>query len=159
MDLTNNSSPSKMFSILNILFLTFLAGQVLYLSIGLFLVQSGAKEELSQLNNIFLFAVPIIDLFIIFTSKSIYTKNVTNFDKNLPLENKILSYQTNSIIQLALLEGANIINVSVLTITANYFFAALFVIIISLFLLNKPTKEKFIIQYELNSEDVVKILG
>ena len=148
-----------MFSILNILFLTFLAGQVLYLSIGLFLVQSGAKEELSQLNNIFLFAVPIIDLFIIFTSKSIYTKNVTNFDKNLPLENKILSYQTNSIIQLALLEGANIINVSVLTITANYFFAALFVIIISLFLLNKPTKEKFIIQYELNSEDVVKILG
>lgn len=148
-----------MFSILNVLFLTFLTGQVLYFTIGLFLVQSGAKQELVQLNNIFLFAVPIIDLFIIITSKSIYTKNVANFDKNLPLENKILSYQTNSIIQLALLEGANIINVSVLIITANYFFAALFVIIISLFLLNKPTKEKFIMQYELNSDDVVKILG
>ncbi len=148
-----------MFSILNILFLTFLVGQVLYLSIGLFLVQSGSKQELSQLNNIFLFAVPIIDLFIIITSKSIYTKNVASFDKNLPLENKILSYQTNSIIQLALLEGGNIINVSILIITANYFFAALFVIIISLFLLNKPTKEKFIMQYELNSDDVVKILG
>jgi len=57
------------------------------------------------------------------------------------------------------LEIANIINVSALIITTNYFFALLFLIIIGLFFINKPTKEKFIMQYELNSDEVMKILG
>lgn len=148
-----------MLSVLNILFLTLMAGQFLYLAIGLFIIQTSDNQLFSNINNTILFTVLIMNVFIIFTSKFIYNKNVTKFDKQLALENKIQSYQINSLIFLALLEIANIINVSALIITTNYFFALLFLIIIGLFFINKPTKEKFIMQYELNSDEVMKILG
>lgn len=148
-----------MLSVLNILFLTLMAGQFLYLAIGLFIIQTSDNQLFSNINNTILFTVLIMNVFIIFTSKFIYNKNVIKFDKQLALENKIQSYQINNLIFLALLEIANIINVSALIITTDYFFTLLFLIIIGLFFINKPTKEKFIMQYELNSDEVMKILG
>jgi hypothetical protein len=113
---------------------------------------------MSELNTIFIFITPVVVLSSITASKFIYSKQVSEFDKTLPLENKLISYRTNNIIKLALLEGANIFNISVMIITANYLFAALFIIIVVLFLLNRPTKEKFIMDYEISAEDVIKIL-
>ena len=67
-------------------------------------------------------------------------------------------YRNANIVRLALLEGANIFNISIMLITASYFFAALFIVIIVLFFFNKPTKEKFIMEYEISADDALKIL-
>jgi hypothetical protein len=158
MDNFNNSNPTKMISNLNIIFLALISGQVFYLLVGFFVIQSGQGNGFAQMNYIFMFIVPVIDVSLILAAKFIYGKNLIDFDKSLPLENKVNSFQTNNIIKLALLEGANIINISAMIITANYFFAALFVVIIALFFLNKPTKEKFIMEYEISPDDVIKVL-
>ncbi|HCY74937.1 MAG TPA: hypothetical protein DHV28_03380 [Ignavibacteriales bacterium] len=151
--------PANYFSTLNILFMSLLSGQVIYFIVGLFLIQSGNINGFGGMNTIFMFITPVVVLSSILASKFIYTKQVAEFDKSLPLENKLVSYRTASIIRLALLEGANIFNISIMIITTSYFFAGLFVIITTLFFFNRPTKEKFIMDYEVSSEDAIKIIS
>lgn len=146
------------FHTLNIIFIALLSGQTIYFFVGLFMIQSGNIDGFGGLNTMFMFITPIVVLASILASKFIYTKQVTEFDKSLSLENKLVSYRTANIIRLALLEGANIFNVSIMIITANYFFAALFIIIIALFFINRPTKEKFIMDYEVSADDALKLL-
>jgi hypothetical protein len=146
------------FSTLNILFFALLAGQTMYFFVGLFMIQSANIGEFGGLNSIFMFVTPVVVLSSIIGSKFIYTKQVTEFDKSLSLENKLMAYRTANIIKLALLEGANIFNISIMIITANYFFAALFIVIIVLFFFNRPTKEKFIMDFEVSADDALKLL-
>ncbi|MEO8230905.1 MAG: hypothetical protein ABI638_01395, partial [Ignavibacteriota bacterium] len=112
-----------------------------------------------ELNTLFMFVTPVVILSAIIASKIIYTKLVGNFNKSSSLENKMISYRTNNIIKLALLEGANIFNISIMIITANYLYAAFFVILITLFFFNRPTKEKFIMDYEVTADDALNILS
>lgn len=155
----DKSKVEKFFTTINILFFALLSGQTIYFIIGLFLIQSGNMEGIPGLNTIFMFITPIVVLTSILASKFIYSKQVASFDRASSLENKLVSYRTNNIVRLALLEGANIFNISVMIITASYFFAAFFIIIIVLFFLSRPTKEKFIMDYEISSDEAIKILG
>ncbi len=153
-----NLKIKNIFLTINVLFIALLSGQIFYLFIGLFLVQSGNLDGIPGLNMIFMFLTPTVVLFSILASKFIYSKQVSAFDKTASLENKLVSYRTNNIIRLALLEGANIFNISILIITANYFFAALSIIILIFFFFSRPNREKFIMDYEISADDVVKIL-
>ena len=154
----DKSKVGKFFTTINILFFALLSGQTIYFLIGLFLIKSSNMKRIPDLDIIFMFITPVVVLSSILTSKFIYSKKVASFDKTSSLENKLVSYRTNNIIRFALLEGANIFNISVMIITANYFFAVLFIIMIALFFLNRPTKEKFIVDYEISSDDSLKIL-
>jgi len=154
----NNTIIRNYFSTLDILFFGLLSGQSIYFLVGLLIIQPGNNGGFGGLNTIFMFITPVIVLSIILASKFIYTKQVATFDKNLSLENKMVVYRTANIVRLALLEGANIFNISIMIITANYFFAALFIVIVVLFFFNRPTKEKFIMDYEISADDALKIL-
>ena len=146
------------FQTLNIIFIALFSGQTIYFVVGIFLIQSGNIDGFGGFNTIFMFITPVVVLSSILASKFIYSKQVAEFDKSLSLENKLVSYRTANIIKLALLEGANIFNISIMIITANYFFAALFIIIIALFFFNRPTNEKFIMDYEVSADDALKLL-
>ncbi len=155
----DKSKVGKFFTTINILFFALLSGQTIYFLIGLFLIKSSNMKRIPDLDIIFMFITPVVVLSSILTSKFIYSKKVASFDKTSSLENKLVSYRTNNIIRFALLEGANIFNISVMIITANYFFATFFIIIIVIFFLNRPTKEMFIMDYEISPDEVLKILG
>jgi hypothetical protein len=155
----NSSIFKNFFQTLNIIFIALLSGQTIYFFIGLYLIQSGNIDGFGGMNTIFMFITPMVVLSSILASKFIYSKQVSEFDKSLFLENKLVSYRTANIIKLALLEGANIFNISIMIITANYFFAVLFLIIIALFFFNRPNKEKFIMDYEVSAEDALKLLA
>lgn len=155
----NSSIFKNFFQTLNIIFIALLSGQTIYFFIGLYFIQSGNIDGFGGMNTIFMFITPMVVLSSILASKFIYSKQVSEFDKSLFLENKLVSYRTANIIKLALLEGANIFNISIMIITANYFFAVLFLIIIALFFFNRPNKEKFIMDYEVSAEDALKLLA
>jgi hypothetical protein len=159
--MNNNNNPAikNFFKTLDVLFFAFLSGQIIYFIVGLFIIQSGELKGFGGLNTIFMFITPVVVLSCIFASRFIYNKQVTEFDKSLPLENKMASFRTANIIKLALLEGANIITVSIMIITANYFFAVLFVAVIVLVFFNKPSIEKFILEYEISADDALKLLS
>ena len=156
---SDNILVEKTFRTNDIIFFAILAGQIIYFLIGLYLIQSGSTEGMESLKTIFMFVTPVVVLSSILAAKFIYSKMIFDFDKTQPLESKLISYRKNNIIKLALFEGANIFNISVMIITADYFFAALFIIIMILFFFNRPTKEKFIMNYEVSADDVLKIIG
>ncbi len=158
MDIEKSKLSETFFASLNIIFFALFAGQTIYFIVGLFLIQSGDISVMPELNTVFLFVTPVVILFAILASKIIYIKLVGNFDKSSSFENKMISYRKNSIIKLALLEGANVFSISIMIITANYFYASFFVILITLFFFNRPTKEKFIIDYEVTADEALNIL-
>ena len=153
----NSGIFKNYFSALNILFIALFIGQTIYFFVGLYMIQSANIDGFGGLNTVFMFITPIVVLSIILASKFIYTKLVTEFNKSSSLDQKLVSYRTTNLIKLALLEGANIFNISIMIITANYFFLALFIIIIVLFFFNKPNKEKFIMDYEVSANDTLNI--
>ncbi len=158
-----NNEKSKFtknfFTSLNIIFFALFAGQTIFFIVGLFLIQSGNITVNPTLDTVFMFVTPVVILSAILVSKFIYAKLVGNFDKSSLLENKMISFRTNSIIKLAILEGANIFSISIMIITANYFYAAFFVILITLFFFNRPTKEQFIMDYEITADEALNILS
>ncbi len=145
-----NNEKSKFkenfFTSLNIIFFALFAGQIIFFIVGLFLIQSGNITVMPELDTVFMFVMPVVVLSAMIASKFIYTKLVGNFNKSSSLKSKMNSYRTNNIIKLAILEGANIFSISIMIITANYFYAAFFVILITLFFFNRPTKEQFIME-------------
>lgn len=155
----NHPISKTVFSTMDVLFFALLAGQIIYFFVGMLLIQTGKMECANGLNTIFMFITPVVILSSLLASKFIYTKQVTKFDKSLSLEIKLISYRTANMVRLALLESTNIFNISVMIITSNYFFAALFIIVIVLFFLNRPAKEKFIVEYKISADDALKILS
>lgn len=159
MNIEKSKLTETFFASLNIIFFALFAGQTIYFIVGLLLIQSTEIAVMRELNTVFMFVTPVVILSAILASKFIYTKLVGNFDKSSLLESKMISYRTNNIIKLALLEGANIFNISILIITANVFYAAFFVIVITLFFFNRPSKAKFIMDYEVTANDALNILS
>ena len=155
----NNNSDSKQFITLNIIFIALLGAQLIYFVIGLFLIQAGSVPMQNELDKIFMFITPVIVLSGIIAAKFIYSKMVSAFDKNQPLENKIMSYRNASIVRLALIEGVNIFNISIMIITGNYLYTAYFLILIAFYILFKPSKDNFVVEYQISSDDVIKILN
>ncbi len=159
MDIKKSEIVKTLFASIKNIFFGLLAGQIIYFMVGLFLIQSGNINTDSLLNTIFMFVTPVFILVSVYVSKVIYIKLVSSFDKSVSLENKIISYRSNNLIKLAILEGANLFNISVMIITSSYLYAAFFVILITLFFLNKPTKDKLIMDYEVTAEEVLFILS
>ena len=153
------NNPSKMLQNLNVIFLALISGQIIYFVIGIALLQAEQSWEMSKMSTIFMYIVPLINVIIILLARFIYGKNLTNLSKDVSIEIKLQSYLTNNIIKLALLESANLINVTVMIVTKNYFFAGFFVIIIVLYFLNRPIKEKFVTEYELSPDDAMKVIS
>lgn len=141
------SASKPFFSTLNIIFFGLLSGQLIYFAIGLFLIQSGNMQGIEGIETIFMFITPVVVFTSIFASKLIYNKQAEAFDKNRSLDEKLTSYRTGCIVQLALIEGANIFTISIMIITADYLYAAFFSLLIAFFWLNKPGEEKFKADY------------
>jgi hypothetical protein len=153
------NDPNKMLQNLNVIFYSLIGGQIFYFVAGLFLLKSGQFQKLSEMSTIFMYIIPLINVVFILAAKFIYGKNLSKLDKDESIEKKSQSYLTNNIIKLALLESANLINITIMILTGNYFFAGFFVIITALYFLNKPAKEKFITEYQLSSDDVMKLIS
>ena len=156
----NNLNPENFFLTMNVLFFALAAGQIIYFVIVFYLISSGSfKSPAEDLTQIFLFLTPVIILTAVLGSKFIYSRLVNNADKNVSLENKMISYRNSTIAKLAIIEASNIFTITVMLITGSYFFAPLSIIVLAFFFLNKPARDKFITNYEVSSGDAMKLLG
>jgi hypothetical protein len=153
------NNTNKIFRNLNIIFLALISGQLIYFVIGIVLIQSVDIQYSGDLTTLFMYLIPLVNMLIILTIKFIYSRILSKINTDMSVEKKSQYYLNNNIFKLALLESANLINVSAMIFTGNYFFAGFFVIITALYFLNRPTKEKFITECNLSSDDVLKIIS
>ncbi len=138
------------FKQLKIIFFALTAGQIIYFVITLILIQ----EEMVVLNKDFStvggFVVPLVVVLMVVVSKLIYNRAVNSKTK-ASNEEKLITYRTSNIVKFALLEGANMFSITFYLLTGDFLYAGMFIIIMGIFLVNYPGKEKFMAEFGLSS--------
>ena len=136
---------------LKIIFFTLATGQIIYFLISLVLI----KEELVILNKDFNtvlgFIVPVLVVIMVVASKLLYNHTINSSDRKASKAEKLNLYRTTNIIKFALLEGANLLSITFYLMTGDFLYAGMFIIVMAIFFVNSPGKEKFMAEFGLSS--------
>jgi len=145
----NYLNGTAYFRQLYIIFAALLTGQVIFMGIALFLVQSGGMAENSDLHGIFSLVVPIVAIGGLLASNVSYV-TITRKGKNKEkLSYKLDSYRIANIVRLALLEGPNLFAVVAFLLTGKMTYGVVFIILIVAQMFFKPSWGRCITDLEL----------
>jgi len=137
--------------VLRIIFFALLTGQAIFFLIAYFLKDSFAGDK--ELGEIFGYLIPVILFGAIFLSRKLY-RNLLLESKKAGLKEKVISYRTAVIVDLAILEGANMISIVAFMLTSEYLYAAASLILFLIFILRAPTDDKLVTDLELTPEEL-----
>lgn len=136
-------TSQQYFKSLYILQVSFLVGLLLFSMITVFLKLSGSMiDENHGLNAIFQILVPILVISGFVFGKYLYNKKVTQARHLAELKEKMNEYRGAFIIRAAMLEGPAIFAIVSFMLTGNYLLIALTGLVIVLFIVWLPSKEK-----------------
>ncbi len=130
-----------------------MTGQVFYFIVSLLLIQDEAIVLNRDYNDIWGLVIPIIVVIMVVSSKLFYNYLINSKLEDFTEEEKLKTYKKSNIIKSALLEGANLLSVTFYLLTGDFLYVGMFIIVLGIFLLNFPGKEKFMIEFELSSID------
>ncbi|MGQ9644010.1 MAG: hypothetical protein ACUVT3_09150 [Ignavibacterium sp.] len=134
---------AEQFKSVQIIFFALLIGQILFLFISVFLVQSGNVKP----NYDLFLMLFIVDLMIIAPSivigPMIYRSFIERANSKKLVEEKFILYRQGVIIKLALVEAPTIFSIVSYLLTGSVIFLILAVGVLILFFFHKPTLEKF----------------
>jgi hypothetical protein len=126
-----------------IIFLALLAGQIIFLFISVFLVQSGNVKP----NDDLFLILFIVDLMIItpaiVVGPMIYRGFIERANSKKLTQEKFVLYRQGVIIKLALVEAPTIFSIVGYLLTGSVLFLILAIGVLILFFFHKPTLEKF----------------
>ncbi len=138
------------FKQLKIIFFTLAAGQVLYFVISLILIQKEMVILNKDYSTIGGFIVPLVVVMMVVASKLLYNRAI-NSKVDAGDEEKLITYRTSNILKFALLEGANLFSITFYLLTGDFLYAGMFIIVMLIFFVNYPGKEKFMAEFGLSS--------
>ncbi|MBK8442237.1 MAG: hypothetical protein IPL35_01980 [Sphingobacteriales bacterium] len=155
----NELSPKQMLKNTRTIFFVLIAGQLLFLTVVLFINFFIYKTKL-QFNLDF--TDPLILMAIILSCISIpagylHTKSLfKKIDKNELLEDKLIKYQSGLIIRFASCEGIGLLCISFLLRDSNAFFLIILVIALLVMIQYFPTPEKIGNEINLTPSEIDK---
>jgi hypothetical protein len=142
------------FKQLKIIFYGLAAGQLFFFLV-VFIIEKNWSNQLSgEQLNIVKFIIPILILTALISSRIIYNQRIKYADKSVIIQKKFSSFKINNIVRWAQLESANILSSLAYLLTGYYLYAILSLILLLLYLINIPTKERFIFEYELTPDEL-----
>ena len=144
--------------ITNTIYFSLVFGLLLFFIIVMILMQDKKIEGDNNLDMIFTFLVPLFGLMMMFISRMIYNQMVSKYDPAGSLLQKITHYRTAKIISWAMIEGGCFLALVATILTSNYLYVAVFIFLFGYFFLMKPSKESFIRDMHLNSDESDLIL-
>lgn len=150
----NSADKQNFFTTLNIIFMALTIGQLIFFGVTFFIASQGSIQKNLDLDSILLYLSPAYSISMIFLSKFLYNKNSLSVDKTLDVKSKFMRYRTASIVNWAMLESANLFSLVSFLITGNYLHLLIFAGVFAGFILNRPSKEKFITDYNVNSDEI-----
>ncbi len=137
-----------------IICIALIIGQLFFLAISIYLVKfSGSSFGNTGLDGVFIYIIPlfavsgILGSFIVFKSKLAKVKEKSDLDL------KLLEYRSAQIIRWALLEGPSFFTIIAYLLTGQILYLALVAIIIVLFVLTIPNREKVESDLDLSWEE------
>lgn len=151
---TNPMTSKAYFRALTIVYFALIAGQVLFVFLSLFLIQTGQLGDGgNELRNIFLFIVPLFAFGGILGSNIMFKKGLSEAKSKKGLLDKLNFYRSALIVRYALLEGPSFFSIVVYLLTGDLLFLGIAAFIIVIFLIIKPSPEKAINDLELSHEE------
>lgn len=128
-------------------------GLLIFFIVVLVLIQEKYLSIEKDLDNIFTIIVPVYGLMMMFVSRMIYNQMISKIEVNNSLIQKLMSYRTAKIVSWAVLESACLLALVATMLTSNYLYVAVFVFLFGYFILMRPSKESFIRDMRLNSDE------
>jgi len=146
------------FKSLQIVHLALVLGIVFFALITIFLQLNGFGDLGEDLNNIFFYTVIAFTIGGLFASNMVFKKKLGAINPKNSLLEKGEKYREALIIKFALIEGPAFFSIVVYMLTGNSILLIIIAFLVVVFIINRPTKDKFVIDLGLNSEER-KFLG
>jgi uncharacterized membrane protein len=137
----------------NTIFFALIIGMLLFFAVVMVFIQDRVQWTDDNLNMILTFLVPLFGLIMMFISRMIYNQMISRIEANNSLIQKLMSYRTAKIVSWAVLESACLLALVATMLTSNYLYVAVFVFLFGYFILMRPSKESFIRDMRLNSDE------
>ncbi len=148
----DDNNISEQFRVTGIIYGALIFGLITFFAIALFIVENKKIEPIQSINEIFKFLIPIAGFAVMFLARSIYNKNISSVNFNEDLFAKIAMYRTFKIIQWAQIESGAFLSLVGFILTSNYLYAIVFLFLLGYLILIKPSKEQFINDLKISSE-------
>ena len=137
---TKKQTSKEYFKTLQIIYYALVAGQLIFVSIGFYMVKTGRFNiNNPSLNNVFIYIIPLIVIGGVLLSNFIFNKKLNDAKGKPSLIEKMTTYRTCLIIRYGLLEGPSFLAVIAYLVTNSIIFLGLAGLIIVLFSTFKPT--------------------
>lgn len=144
------------FTKLTIIHAALLMGQVIFIAVSFFLINSGSfvlDEGSEDLRGIFIFIVPMIVISAIAAAMIIPKSRLTAMREKSNLREKLNDYLSNTIIKFALMEGPSLFAIVAYLLTGDILFLGLSAVVIVVFILERPSKQRLYMDLALSPEE------
>ncbi len=145
------------FKQLNILYFSLLAGQVMFVVIT-FLFNVIMNMTIGADHILFTVIVPIYAFIAFLAGNFIFKKKLEEI-AGKPLNNRMETYKTAFLIRLALMESVSFFTLVIYLISGNLIYLAFALLIIILYSLLRPSKEKITDELGCTKEEKKELLG
>jgi hypothetical protein len=140
-----NQSAAQLVKTTSIIHLALTAGQILFAAITFIIPK---KPTTNTGNDMLIFIVPVMAISCFAAGHLLFKTLLDKIDVQSPLKAKLISYQSATIIRLALLEGPSLFAIVSFMLTGNMVFIGIAAAIILYFIYLRPSKQK--IEDDLN---------
>lgn len=153
--MTNNTQTSKeYFKSLKVVHIGIIIIKLIiiisFILINIFYKSHTIDTELSKL---FIYIIPVFLGFGLFASSIDFNRKIAKIKTNQFLISKMTDYRSALFTRYAILEGTSMISIIAFSKSGNYIYIGICSILFLIIFINKPTKEKAVIDLELTSEE------
>lgn len=145
---------TEQFKSIQIVFFALLAGQIIFLFISVYLVQSGNFKTNEDLFLIFFVVTLMIITPAIVVGPMLYRSFMNKVKPEMSALEKFNLYKQGTVIKLAFVEAPTIFSIVGFLLTGSYVFLFLAVGIIVLFFMHKPSLDKFSEDFKVSSSEL-----
>ena len=143
------------FTALTVLHVALTSGVIIFIVIAYFLHGSIANGNAETLGNIFQYMVPALAIIGIVAGNILYKKQVNEIKSKDGLAQKLNAYRATFILRDALLEGPALFAIITFLLCGEFIFLAVAILIVLIFVLIKPSKDKIIRDLELSTDEIL----
>ncbi len=143
-------TPQSYITTITIIHLGMFTGVAIFAIVVYLQLDEGSELKINYSEDLLFFLVPLAAVGAYFLGDMLFHKKIDALIETNSLKEKIMGYQTAFIIRLALLEGSAFFALSAYIIMQNLYYLLIFGLILLLFLLLKPSKQKIENDLKLN---------
>lgn len=138
------------FKSIQVIHLALMAGVVFFTAISIILQMDGPfVDGGAEMNFALIYVVPAFTIMGIFTSNFMFKQRLKESLSKVNLKEKLDLYRSALIIKFALIEGPSFFAVIAYILTGNLIYIGIIVLLLAMFWIYRPTKEKLILDLEL----------